>query len=207
MWKIIVSLLFLAAIIASIGPIMSRVELPSYQVEQQFGAIEIRLYKPLLVAEVEVEGERREAIRKGFSILADYIFGNNSKADTVAMTAPVLQKANEKIPMTAPVTQVQEADAWKICFHMPAAYSLDTLPRPNDARVIIVEVPAKRAVVITFSGSSSEENIARHRKILLDFVQTHNVKTVGEPILAFYNPPWTLPFLRRNEIMLLQGEE
>jgi hypothetical protein len=99
------------------GPIVSNVEHPKYKVFERTGSIEIRDYAPMIVAEVEVKGERREAISKGFRVIADYIFGNNTRAQKV--TAPVTQQGSEKIAMTAPVTQEGGGNTWRVRLIMP----------------------------------------------------------------------------------------
>lgn len=183
--------------------IMGRYEEPTYTVVESRGEIEVRQYPERLVAQVEMGGEREEAINNGFRAIADYIFGNNSPGEKIAMTAPVTQqKAGQKIPMTAPVTQQAQGDAWQVRFFMPSRYSLDTLPKPNNPQVQLQTVPAQKVVVIRFSGRWTEANLKKHLDELQARVKDRGLVTVGEPVMAFYNPPWTLPFLRRNEIML-----
>lgn len=191
-------------LLAMSGTIMSQVNEPKFKVIESHGNIEIREYEPLLVAEVRVEGERKEAISKGFRILADYIFGNNAPSQKISMTAPVMQQPGEKIAMTAPVIQqaTDHSGHWKVSFVMPAGYTLETLPLPNNSQIEILSIPAKRYLVIRFSGLAGEESLKKHLEGLVKYTKQVNLKTVGEPIFAFYNPPWTLPFLRRNEIML-----
>lgn len=103
------------------------------------GHFEVRDYPALVVAEVTVEGEQKEAASKGFRLLAGYIFGANKKRQRIAMTAPVAQQAaGENIAMTAPVAQTQgAAGTWVVRFTMPSAWTLETLPVPNDARVTL----------------------------------------------------------------------
>ncbi|MFT7460831.1 MAG: hypothetical protein ACI909_003521, partial [Planctomycetota bacterium] len=122
-----------------VGPIMSNVENPSYKVVSSVNNIEIREYSPMIIAEVEVSGEREKSIGDGFRLLADYIFGNNTVSQDIAMTAPVQQQANEKIAMTAPVQQQISGDVWLVNFVMPSEYTMETLPKPNNERVIIKE--------------------------------------------------------------------
>ncbi len=181
---------------------MSQVEQPKYKVLESQGAIEIREYAPMIVAEVEVMGERMQALNQGFRLIADYIFGNNLSSKKVPMTAPVTQEAGEKIAMTAPVTQDGGGNSWKVRFVMPGDYSLETLPKPNNQAVHLLAIPAKRVVVIRFSGFNTERNISTQREKLLQYIADHGLAVVGRPTAAFYNPPWTLPFLRRNEIMV-----
>ena len=185
-----------------VGPVMSNVEQPDYAVISSEGSIDIRQYAPIIIAETEVQGEREEAIGIGFRLLADYIFGNNTVKQEIAMTAPVQQQNSEKIAMTAPVQQQSKDGAWKVSFVMPAEYSIDTLPKPNNERVTLKKVLGKRYIVIQFSGLNSNENIAQHEKMLMHYIEKNQIKTAGPPKYAFYNPPWTLPFLKRNEIMV-----
>jgi len=197
-------LILFLVLLAMSGTIMSQVNEPKFKVIESHGNIEIREYAPLLVAEVRVEGERKEAISKGFRMLADYIFGNNAPRQKISMTAPVTQQQGEKIAMTSPVIQ-QASDhsgQWKVRFVMPAEYTLETLPMPNNRQVEVLSIPAKRYAVIRFSGLASQESLQRHLGELVKYAKETNLKTLGEPIFAFYNPPWTLPFLRRNEVMM-----
>lgn len=180
---------------------MSQVERPSYEIERKADNIEIRQYPPMLVAEVNIEGEREEALSQGFRELADFIFGNNTLQQEVAMTAPVVQQESAKIDMTAPVTQQQQGDAWVVQFIMPQEYSMETLPKPNNANVKIIQTEAKRYIAIEFSGLNREANLNKHRALLDAYIKENNIQTLGPMLMAFYNPPWTLPFLRRNELM------
>jgi hypothetical protein len=202
MWWLLAVLVVVALGAALWGPIVSNVEQPNYQVVERSGAIEIRDYAPMIVAEAEVSGERREAISTGFRIIADYIFGNNTAALKVPMTAPVTQEGSEKIAMTAPVTQQGDDDTWRVRFIMPSSYTIETLPKPNDPTVRLKEVGAKRFAVIRFSGTAGEDSLRRHTEELDEFISAKNLKAPAAPTYAFYNPPWTLPFLRRNEVMM-----
>ena len=184
------------------GPIVSNVEHPKYTLVERSGNIEIRDYAPMIVAETEVTGDRREAIGKGFRLIADFIFGNNTASKKVAMTAPVTQQGSEKIAMTAPVTQQGDGKSWLVRFIMPSKYTMETLPKPNNAAVKLKEVPGKRFAVIRFSGMGGKESLDRHTKELEEFLSTKNLTPLSRPTYAFYNPPWTLPFLRRNEVLV-----
>src|SRR5690349_10037552 len=184
------------------GPIVSNVEQPKYQVVESSGNIEIRDYAPMIVAEVDVTGGRRDAIGKGFRIIADYIFGNNTVAQKVPMTAPVTQQGGQKIAMTAPVTQQGGSETWRVRFIMPSKYTLVTLPKPNNPAIELKEIRQKRFAVIRFSGMAGEESLERYNKELDDFLSAKRLTPLSPPIYAFYNPPWTLPFLRRNEVLV-----
>lgn len=184
------------------GPIMSDVETPNYEIVESQANIEIRQYKPMIIAEVQMDGERKDAIGDGFRLLAGYIFGNNAIEQNIAMTAPVQQQKSTKIAMTAPVQQQSTGDAWQVSFVMPAEYSMQTLPKPANDRVTLTEIPAKQFVAIRFSGMNSEDNLKAHEQKLMEYVKTNNLSVTGSPKYAFYNPPWTLPFMRRNEVMI-----
>lgn len=194
----------MATILAAIyDGIKNNVELPKYSVIENHAAIEIRDYSPIIVAETEVSGERKTAINKGFRIIADYIFGSNISSQKVSMTAPVIQQAYEKISMTAPVIQEGGNNlSWKVQFIMPSKYTMATLPKPKSDLVILKEIPLKRYVVIQFSGLSSQDLLEIKQKKLESFIAERHLTSIAKPIYAFYNPPWTLPFLRRNEVMI-----
>ena len=197
---ILAGIVILAASLA--GPIMSNVEQAKYDVFGTHEAIEIRDYAPMIVAEVSVSGDRKKAIGDGFRMIADYIFGNNISSQKVAMTAPVIQQPSEKIAMTAPVPQQGGEGLWAVQFVMPSDYTMQTLPKPNNPNVILKEIAKKRFAVIRFSGLARANSLAAHTKELEAFILENNLQTVSEPTYAFFNPPWTLPFLRRNEVMI-----
>jgi len=199
-WIIFVGVLLLGAVLW--GPIVSNVEQPKYSVVASEKDIEIRNYAPVIVAETEVAGERDKAISEGFRTIADYIFGNNLSSQKIVMTAPVTQQASEKIAMTAPVTQQGNGNTWQVRFVMPASYTMDTLPKPKNPAVKLKEIEAKRFAVIRFSGMAGEDSLKRHTDELEAYLRSKNLQSLSAPTYAFYNPPWTLPLLRRNEVMI-----
>lgn len=174
---------------------------PPFTVLKQDGAFQLRRYAPFIVAQVTVDGPREIAIKQGFRLLADYIFGRNTPQAKIDMTAPVIQ---QKIDMTAPVLQQEtlEKNTWLVRFVMPETYTMETLPQPNNSKVTLLEIPEKTYLTIRFSGRSTQENLKTHLERLKNHMDDKGVSAKGEPIYAFYNPPWTLPFLRRNEIMV-----
>jgi hypothetical protein len=194
------ALIFIGLLAWSI--IGSRGEQSKYEVVSVKNDIEVRDYAPMIVAEVETAGEREEAITKGFSILADYIFGNNRSRSKVAMTTPVTQQPSQKIAMTAPVTQKTVDGRWQVRFMMPPSYDLASLPQPNNSIIQIKKVAAKRFVVIRFSGIASENVLREKLKKLEDHIREEKIATMSDPTYAFFNPPWTLPPMRRTEIMI-----
>ncbi len=183
------------------GPVMSLVETPDYQVIEQQGDIEIRQYDTMIIAEVETEGSRKESASAGFRLLADYIFGNNLSNKDISMTAPVQQQESQKIAMTAPVQQQSQGNTWLISFVMPSEYSITDLPTPQDSRVTIKTIPSLQYVAIKFSGRVKIKNIKKNEHKLLKYIEKENISIQGTAKYAFYNPPWTLPFMRKNEVM------
>tara|TARA_B110000438_G_C15775670_1_gene633932 strand:+ start:582 stop:1220 length:639 start_codon:yes stop_codon:yes gene_type:complete len=202
--KWIIILLIIGIIIVSViltGPVMSDVEIPKYKIIHAEKNIEIRSYDPMIIAEVKITGEREDAIGDGFQQLADYIFGNNSVQHNIAMSAPVSQQVNQKIAMTAPVQQQLNGFSWNISFIMPFKYNLERLPKPNNEKVVLREILSKQFAVIRFSGTNSDENVKEHEEKLIKYLQAKKITFSGSPKYAFYNPPWTLPSMRRNEVM------
>jgi hypothetical protein len=187
-------------LVASILP-AGAIEQPRYTVLKTRGDVELRAYEPTVVAEVSVEGARDAAVQEGFRILADYIFGSNEPKQTIAMTAPVTQQAGEKIAMTAPVTQQQQAGQWTVRFVMPASRSLDTLPKPKNPRIRLAAVPGRHVAAIRFSGFWSDSAMQSHRDELAGAIKAMGLEPVGTATFAYYDPPWTLPFMRRNEVL------
>jgi hypothetical protein len=201
----ILALFLLLVIFAiSLGPIMSNVEHAQYTVAQKSGTIEVRDYTPRIVAETQVSGDRQEAMKQGFRIIADYIFGNNVSSSKVPMTAPVMQEPGGKNSTIAPVIQDKDgsSDLWAISFVMPSSYTMETLPKPKNEAVRLKEIPSKRYAVVRFSGTPTQEKLMSEQSLLDHFINEKNLKSLSLPIYSFFNPPWTLPFLRRNEIMM-----
>lgn len=194
----------LAGLTAAAAPAAadSDVEHARYSVVTTAGDIEIRDYAPQIVAQTTVSGERDAAINEGFRRLAGYIFGDNSPRQKIEMTAPVVQTAGEKIAMTAPVSQTPAGGAWIVRFTMPAGYTLATLPRPNNGAVGLVETPARRMAAIRFSGLVNDGDLAANEARLRDDLKARGIAARGPAHYAFYDPPWTLPWNRRNEVMV-----
>jgi hypothetical protein len=189
-------------------------EEPKYVLLEKSEPFELRAYAPRIVAEVKVDGDLDAASNQGFRLIAAYIFGKNQVSEKIAMTAPVGiesgdQSKSAKISMTAPVTiegpksqDKSNQNQWTVSFVMPAEYTLNTLPKPLDSQVKIREVPSERRAVITFSGFYNEDKVQEKTQALQDWIKARNMKSIGEPQFARYNPPWTLPFMRRNEVMI-----
>lgn len=179
------------------------VEEAVYTVVKQDDVFEVRDYAPYVVAEVVVSGTLEEAGNNAFDALFNYISGENKSRSKLAMTAPVAQEAaSEKIAMTAPVGQQRIQDKWAVSFMMPAAYTLATLPIPDDTNIRLRAVPAHRVAAVRYSGFWSEKNYLKNKQALEQWVNKNNFTATGEPVWARYNPPFTPWFLRRNEILI-----
>lgn len=182
-------------------------EEPKFTLLEKDQSFELRMYEPKILAEVVVSGNMREASSKGFKLIADFIFGNNiaisGKSEKISMTVPVMIEPHaEKISMTAPVGVEETSVGWKVNFVMPSQYTLETLPKPNNSLVRIKSIPAKKFAVIHFSGLVDEEKMAKKVIDLEQWISGKQLKRLGNAELARYNPPWTLPFLRRNEVLI-----
>ena len=183
------------------------IEEPKYTLIAQDEPYEIRVYEPMIIAEVEISGDRDSATNRGFRIIADYIFGNNQGADKVsqniAMTAPVTieKQTQAKLPLNS--TQEELADGvWRIQFVMPSEYTLDSLPKPKNHLVNIRQIPSKTYAVYVYSGLNGVEKVSKITQDLTAWIDKNNYQTIGNPQLARYNPPWTLPLFRRNEVII-----
>jgi len=165
------------------------VEEPAYTLRQADGAFEVRAYAPTIIAETTVGGDAFASRFEGFGPLADYIFAKERDGEKIAMTAPVTQQATT-------------SDAWTIGFTMPAGSSMETLPAPASGNVTLIEQPAHTMAVLKFTGLATERDMDEAKRTLMQKVASAGLVTTGEPVFAFYDPPWTLPFMRRNEVMI-----
>ncbi|MGZ9034025.1 MAG: SOUL family heme-binding protein [Rhodospirillales bacterium] len=206
---VILSGLLLAA--CSTFGIRSGTEQPAYAVVESLPArdgetVEVRRYGPRLAAEVTVRGDEEKARSAGFRTLAAYISGENEAGADIAMTAPVAQAPartgkGEAIAMTAPVAQAPAGDGgWIIRFFMPAKYSRETLPRPVDPKIALAELPEESMAVVRFSGARDPAAVDAATRALQRGLDGSAWTPSGPPSAYFYDPPWTLPFLRRNEV-------
>jgi hypothetical protein len=199
----------LITLLAGIGQLVgirAGTEQPPYEVVGRIGDAEIRRYAPQIAAEAVVEGPVETARNEGFRRVAGYIFGDNTAKASVAMTAPIVQGrepsgGSQSIAMTSPVVQQPAGgESWSIQFIMPSKYTMATLPQPNDPRVRLVEIPARTFAVVRFSGLGKADAVAQHEKALDAALAGSSWRAVGEPVTWYYDPPWTVPFLRRNEV-------
>ena len=202
-------LVFIFGAWSAVGYLSTKgIETPQYEVVRQADGYEIREYRPQIRAEVTVSGAYDEAINTGFRKVADYIFGNNTSSAKVSMTAPVLSEAgsgdSRKIAMTAPVVHGGDAagETHTIAFVMPGEYTMDTLPQPNNAEVTLREIPSQRFAVLGFRGYATERRVGKKTARLEEALKRDGVAVSGEPAVAQYDPPWTPPYMRENEIWI-----
>lgn len=186
-------------------------EEPRFEIHARLGDLEIRDYGPRLAAETlvsakAVQGDEAAARNEGFRRVAGYIFGGNRSGEKIAMTAPVAQATaapakGETIAMTAPVAQNREAGGgWRIRFFLPADRIWERLPVPNDPAVELVRVPGERMAVLRFSGDRGADAVAMRSADLLRALEASAWRATAAPVAWFYDPPWTIPGLRRNEV-------
>jgi len=184
---------------------ISSVETLDYRVIDEEDNFTIRQYDDYWVARTIIEGEYEESTDKGFNLLFSYISGKNSQKEKISMTAPVLQREQgEKIAMTSPVLKQKKEDGWVMEFVLPSKYNASSPPpQPFDPQVSVVQVEGYKAAALRYSGNLSEEKYQKKTAELLDIVNRRGLQRVGEPFSAGYNPPWTLPFLKRNEVLVV----
>ncbi len=208
MYYIIGGFILLLAIWA-IGSYLAikNLEEPGYSVIEKKDGYEIREYAPYIVAETVVNStEYNEDVSQGFRLIADYIFGNNTKQEKIAMTVPVLEQPStksEKIAMTVPVIEGQSDDTTRtIAFVLPSQYSIDTLPTPNNKQVTLREVEGRKVAVLRFGWYGTPNRVAEKKAELLELLKVDNVTVTAKPQAAFYNPPLSMPLVLRNEILV-----
>lgn len=187
------------------GAVMA-IEEPKFSVLEKNPPFELRSYAPMILAEAQTEGDLDEASSQGFRLIAGYIFGQNQVSEKIAMTVPVAVEEqvpkSAKIAMTAPVNIESNAGKWTVSFVMPSEYTMESLPKPLNPRVQLRQIPAVKRAVIIFTGFNSENKVAEKTLELEEWMRSKNLQAVGVPRFARYNPPWSIPFMRRNEIMI-----
>ena len=161
-------------------------ETPDYKIIEKEGQFEIRLYEAYIIAEVALE-KKEKISSMGFRRIFNYISGQNSKKESIAMTVPVFNREAGKKYYTA--------------FVMPSKYNDKSLPLPDDPEIKIEKVASKKMAAYRFNGIVSQENISKHEKILFQWLEKKDYTILSEARLARYNSPFSIPILRRNEIL------
>lgn len=186
---------------------INSVEEASYDVLRAEDSYELRLYQPMVIAETYVEGDFNDAGDIAFRRLFNYISEENTASSKISMTAPVIASQTESdisqnTDMTVPVLEERKDQGWLYMFVLPAGYSIKTAPVPLDENVKISTIPERKVAVLRFSGLRDETVINKKTVLLKQWMVANRLTSTSEPRWAGYNPPWTLPFLRRNEIMI-----
>lgn len=178
------------------------VPMSKYAVVAQKDGYEIRQYEPYILAETPMQDESGNS---GFRELFAYISGANTANAKLAMTVPVLQSGaaeGRKIAMTAPVLRTQGDGGERMAFVMPPGLKLEDLPRPTSAKVTLRAVPGKRTAALRYSGRGSQKTVQKKTRQLEAALERDGLRATAAPVSAFYNPPFTAPFMRRNEVLI-----
>ena len=187
--------LIIALFILIYTNISMALEEPKYQILKSNGKYEVRKYNDRLAVEVEYSNED-----SGFRYLFNYISGENTQSEKVNMTVPVTQSV--KIDMTAPVTQSKEDGKMVMQFFLPSKFTFETAPKPTNNRVSLVVLEGGVYAVIKYSGRLTDKNFQKHYEELKDYLIKDKIKFIEPAIKATYDGPFTLPVLRRNEVMM-----
>jgi hypothetical protein len=187
--------------------VIRSIEEPAYTVIEQKDGYEVREYAPYILAQVTVTGNYSEATSQGFRLIADYIFGNNTKKVSIAMTTPVLEselpKSSEKISMTTPVLETTtDANTRNIAFVLPSSYTLETLPEPNNKAVSLVAMPSRKVAALRYTWYPSEARTEAKKALLVSYLTRDQKSIIGPIETARYNPPLSMPLTLRNEILV-----
>jgi hypothetical protein len=206
-WRsLVVATLVLTQSACSVFGIRSAEE-AHYNVVDDQGEFQLREYAGLVVVETTVKAEFDEAGSQAFKRLFGYISGNNEGSREIAMTAPVMVSDDkpvegESIDMMAPVIVNQNADGWRYAFVLPASYSLDSAPLPTNPDVKLLEIKPKRVATLRYSGLLNESDFRDNTQRLQLWMASNGLKPASSARVAGFDPPWALPFVRRNEVMI-----
>jgi hypothetical protein len=206
--KILILCIIVFVILWSIwGHFASRAEKAVYTVIEEKDGYEIRQYAAHIIAQTTVStSDYNEGMNSGFRIIASYIFGANTKRESIAMTTPVITQeassSSEKIAMTTPVLTKNEDAGRTMSFVMPSGYTIDTLPTPTDSRVKLIEVPLEKKVALRFSWFRTESRIEKNKIKLQSMLERDGINIDGPLEFAGYNGPGTPPWMTRHEILV-----
>lgn len=192
LWVIIISILLIILLGVQLWyTFLPGTKGPTYTLIEKRGAYEIRQYDPYLIAQVFLSGSYREVTNEGFRVLAHYIFGGNKENISMPMTTPVFIEKQEK------------KDGYNVAFVMPEKYDKKTLPKPNDTQVKIKEKHTQLIAAYPFTWYATAKSFEQKKKEFLTLLEQDNVKVISDVVLARYNPPFILPFLMRNELLVV----
>ena len=195
MFKNIIFTIVISLITIFYTNISMALEEPKYQILKSNKNYEIRKYKDRLAVEVTYSNED-----SGFRYLFNYISGENTTSEKVSMTVPVTQSV--KIDMTAPVTQSKKDGKLVMQFYLPSKFTINNAPKPTNNRVSLVVIEGGIYAVIKYSGRVTDKNFQKHYEELKKYLTKDNINFIEPGIRATFNGPFTLPILRRNEVMI-----
>jgi SOUL heme-binding protein len=181
------------------------IEEAKYSVIAQKTGYEIRRYEPALIAQTAMPTMSREDTGQAFRAIAGYIFGGNERQDKIAMTSPVIMDAkSEKIAMTAPVVMGRDlGGAGMMAFVLPAKYkTLEDLPKPKDPRVTLRLLDGRTVAALRFSWYATQSRVTEKSAELKTVIARDGLKALSEPYLASYDPPFSIPMLKRHDILI-----
>lgn len=209
MYYYIFGAVILILIIWTVGSyaVVWSVEQPAYTVKENKTGYEIRMYPAYIIAKTTVSGSFEEGTSEGFRIIADYIFGNNTRKESIAMTSPVLESQSgasaQKIAMTTPVLDTESSSGTRtIAFIVPSAYTLKNLPTPNNPAVILEAVPARTVAALSFTWYPTASRVEAKKSLLKSYLARDGTIAIGDAETARYNPPLSMPLMLRNEILI-----
>ena len=216
--RLLLCLLFSLSLMATVGCSVfggASVEEAPYQLVKKDGQFEIRDYEAVVVAQTEVDASFGNAGNTAFRRLFNYISGENDASDKIAMTAPVIAEndqddssaTSEKIAMTAPVSYQKEGENWRYRFVLPSNYTIDNAPQPLNPDVGLAETEPRRVATTRYAWLATDKARASNAQALMKWVESQGLVPQSEPRWAGYNPPWTLPPFRRNEVLVDIGAE
>ena len=164
-----------------------------YEVVREYGRVEIRRYPPITLATVSAASDN-----EAFSILFDYISGNNEPSERIAMTAPVISRkqGGERLAMTAPVISATGS----FSFVLPSSYNAGSAPRPRSRSIRLEDIPSRLVAVIGFAGRAKDRDLEEEERELVETMGKNGLKAIGGPFLMRYNSPFTPGFMRHNEL-------
>ena len=179
-------------------------EEPKYNVLEKDGDFELREYESFLVAQTVVKDDFDKAGNVSFKRLFGYISGENIKKEKMSMTIPVVAQSetNEEIKMTIPVLAEDKAEGWLFSFVLPSKYDLESIPLPLNDKVFIAEIKERKVAVLRFSGFWSDKYLEEKNEMLINWAIDNKLEIISSPSFATYDPPFAIPFLRRNEVMI-----
>ena len=184
--------------------VIKNIEQPDYSIISKEKGYEIRQYDPYIVAQVEVSGNQEQALNRWFRLLAWYIFWGNTSSDAIPMTSPVINtQLPESINMTVPVIDTKNTSGMRIIqFTMPGKYTLETLPKPDNEKVVLQAIEGRKVAVVRYTGYTPEEKVEKKKNLLLEYLVRDWIPPISDVSSALYNPPLSFPFMRRNEVFV-----